>query len=172
MPHVYVCAWMLCCFHSHISTQTFRRALTASLDSCAELKSAPSVLQPFMAEFGGRCWKVMLSQSVWHWQSDRHCWHLSTNSKTGPLSSNQQLKAHCDSRWPGCHASHQYHCINQQAGHKSSPVFTEHSGQYSQLPGAMGHHQWHTQSYTGWTEMAESILWMGHWCQVTCHQCK
>ena len=26
-------------FHSHISTGTFRRALTASLDSCAEIKS-------------------------------------------------------------------------------------------------------------------------------------
>ena len=31
------------CFYSHISTGTFRRALTASLDSCAEIKSAPSV---------------------------------------------------------------------------------------------------------------------------------
>ena len=29
-------------YHS-ISTQTFRRALTASVDSCAEIKSAPSV---------------------------------------------------------------------------------------------------------------------------------
>ena len=28
---------------SVISTQTFRRALTASVDSCAEIKSAPSV---------------------------------------------------------------------------------------------------------------------------------
>ena len=31
-PHVYVRAWTLCCFHSLISTQTFRRALTASMD--------------------------------------------------------------------------------------------------------------------------------------------
>ena len=31
------------CFYSHISTRTFRRALTASLDSCVEIKSAPSV---------------------------------------------------------------------------------------------------------------------------------
>ena len=31
------------CFHSCISTQTFRRALTASVDSCAEIKSSPSV---------------------------------------------------------------------------------------------------------------------------------
>ena len=30
-PHVYVRAWALGCFYSHISTRTFRRALTASL---------------------------------------------------------------------------------------------------------------------------------------------
>ena len=36
-------AWALCCFHSLISTQTFRRALTASVDSCAEIKSAPKL---------------------------------------------------------------------------------------------------------------------------------
>ena len=47
------------CFHSVISTQTFWRALTASVDSgCPEIKSAPSV-----AEFGGRCRKAMLG--VW-----------------------------------------------------------------------------------------------------------
>ena len=41
-PHVYVRAWALGCFYSHVSTRTFRRALTASLhDSCAEIKSAP-----------------------------------------------------------------------------------------------------------------------------------
>ena len=39
--HVYVRALALGCFYSHISTRTFRRALTASLDSCAEIKSAP-----------------------------------------------------------------------------------------------------------------------------------
>ena len=50
--HVYVCAWALSCFHSYISTRTFRRGLTASVDSCAEIKSAPS-------EFGGRCRKTM-----------------------------------------------------------------------------------------------------------------
>ena len=43
VPHVYVRAWVLGCFYSHISTQTFRRALTVSVDSCAEIKSAPSV---------------------------------------------------------------------------------------------------------------------------------
>ena len=36
--HVYVRAWALGCFHS---TQTIRRALTASVDSCAEVKTAP-----------------------------------------------------------------------------------------------------------------------------------
>ena len=41
--HVYMRAWALGCFYSHISTRTFRRALTASLDSSAEIKSAPSV---------------------------------------------------------------------------------------------------------------------------------
>ena len=40
------------CFHSLISTRTFRRALISSLlaDSCMEIKSAPLVL----AEFGER----------------------------------------------------------------------------------------------------------------------
>ena len=33
-PHVYVRAWVLCWSHSLVSTQTFRRALTASVDSC------------------------------------------------------------------------------------------------------------------------------------------
>ena len=62
--HVYVRAWELGYFHSLISTQTFRRALTASVDSCAEIKSAPSVAQPNLAEFGGTCRKAMLG--VWH----------------------------------------------------------------------------------------------------------
>ena len=41
--HVYVRALALGCFYSHISTRTFRRALTASLDTCAEIESALSV---------------------------------------------------------------------------------------------------------------------------------
>ena len=48
---IYVSAWALGCFYSHISSRTFRRALTTSVDSCAELKSA---------EFAGRCQKAML----------------------------------------------------------------------------------------------------------------
>ena len=43
-PHVYVHAWALGRFHSPISTRTFQRALTALVDSCAEIKSAPSVV--------------------------------------------------------------------------------------------------------------------------------
>ena len=46
--------------YSLISTQTFRKALTASVDRCAEIKSAPSVAYPILAEFGGRCRKAML----------------------------------------------------------------------------------------------------------------
>ena len=42
--HVNMRAWALGSFHSLISTQTFRRALTASVDSCAEIKRAPSVV--------------------------------------------------------------------------------------------------------------------------------
>ena len=34
---VYVRAWALGCFYSHISTRIFRRALTASVDSYAEI---------------------------------------------------------------------------------------------------------------------------------------
>ena len=41
--HVYVRALALGCFYSHISTRTCRRVLTASVDSCTEIKSAPSV---------------------------------------------------------------------------------------------------------------------------------
>ena len=42
--HVYARAWARGCVNSHISTGTFRRALTASVhDSCAEIKSALSV---------------------------------------------------------------------------------------------------------------------------------
>ena len=53
VPHVYVRAWALGCFYSHISTQTFRRALTASLDSCAEIKECPfSAATKF-----GRVWR-------------------------------------------------------------------------------------------------------------------
>ena len=58
-PRVYVCAWTLCCCHSLISTQTFQRALAASVDSCEEIKSAPSVRNQFWQSLevgaGKRC---------------------------------------------------------------------------------------------------------------------
>ena len=60
MSRVYVRALALGGFYSQISTGTFRRALTASVDSCAEKKSAPSVALLNLAEFGGRCRKAML----------------------------------------------------------------------------------------------------------------
>ena len=58
--HVYVRARALGCFYSLISTETFRRALTGSVDSCAEIKSAPSVALLNLAEFGRRCRKAIL----------------------------------------------------------------------------------------------------------------
>ena len=39
--HFYVRAWALGCFHSRISTQTFRRALTASVDMLRGDKECP-----------------------------------------------------------------------------------------------------------------------------------
>ena len=39
--HICVRAWVLGCFHSLISTKTFRRALTASVDSWTEIKCYP-----------------------------------------------------------------------------------------------------------------------------------
>ena len=41
--HDYMRGWVLGCFHSLISTQTFQRALTVPVDSCAEIQSVPSV---------------------------------------------------------------------------------------------------------------------------------
>ena len=41
--HVYVHALALGCFYSHISTQNFQRALTASVNCCMEIKRTPSV---------------------------------------------------------------------------------------------------------------------------------
>ena len=62
--HVCLGAWALGCFHSHISTQTFRRALTALVDSCAEiLKECPFSGITKSGRFGGRCRKAMLG--VW-----------------------------------------------------------------------------------------------------------
>ena len=39
--HFYVRALVLGCSYSHISTQNFRKALTASVDSCPEIKKCP-----------------------------------------------------------------------------------------------------------------------------------
>ena len=63
MPHVYVRAWTLCCFHSLISTESFRRALSVSVDCCAKIKSAC----PFSGvTTSGRVWRKVL-------ESDARC---------------------------------------------------------------------------------------------------
>ena len=70
---VYMRALALGCFYSHIyiSTQTFRRALTASLDSCAKIKSAPfsGVTK------SGRVWRKVQENNArsvgwWLWFAD------------------------------------------------------------------------------------------------------
>jgi len=54
-PHIYVRAWTPCFFHSTISTQTFLRVLTASMDSCAAIRiNAPSVA--YVTSYG-RVWR-------------------------------------------------------------------------------------------------------------------
>ena len=71
--HVYVHAWVLGYFYSHISTRTFRRALTASVDSCAEIKSAPSV---------GRVWRKVPESGARSVCSDRYIISLSPHLHT------------------------------------------------------------------------------------------
>ena len=58
--HVYVRALALGCFYSHISTRTFRRALTASL----EIKSAPSVSGVTKS---GRVWRKVPKAMLGVW---------------------------------------------------------------------------------------------------------
>ena len=41
MHLVFTCMLGHCCFHSLASTQTFRRVLTALMDSCVEIKECP-----------------------------------------------------------------------------------------------------------------------------------
>ena len=90
--HVYVRSWALGCFYSHISTRTFRRALTASLDSCTEIKSVPSVAQLNLAEFGGRCRKAVFGVCSFTWHqpyvttTKQGCSHLGGYSKCAMYS--------------------------------------------------------------------------------------
>ena len=94
VPHVYMCAWVLRCFHSPISTQTFGRVLTALMDINEREKchfsgvavlaewggrcwqsweeGAGRVGRKVLAEWGGRCWKVMLG--VWSSSSPSQGW--------------------------------------------------------------------------------------------------
>ena len=61
--HVYVRVWTLSCFQSYYYyTQTFRRALTALVDSCAEIKSANA----FNGVTGsGRVWRKVPESNTW-----------------------------------------------------------------------------------------------------------
>ena len=67
-PRVYVRAWTLCCFQN--LTQTFRRALTVSVDSCAEITSVPScsVINQFWQTLkegaGKRCSECVTESAV------------------------------------------------------------------------------------------------------------
>ena len=67
-PHFYVRAWVLDCFHSHISTRNFLRTLTASVDSCAEIKCPFSGVTK-----SGRVWRKVLESDA----RSVHC-HIST----------------------------------------------------------------------------------------------
>ena len=59
-PHVYMRAWALDCFYNHISTRTFRRALTVSVDSCAEIEC------PFSGVIkSGRVWRKVPESDDW-----------------------------------------------------------------------------------------------------------
>ena len=51
--HVYVRALALGCFYKYISTGTFGRALTASVDSCAKIKSAHQEKTAVLTKMGG-----------------------------------------------------------------------------------------------------------------------
>ena len=75
---------------SYYSTVLFRKVLTESVDSCAEIKSTPSVAQPVLAEFGGRCRKVMLGAT------ERQEKRTSVRFPFGrPLSSKVVVCGHC-----------------------------------------------------------------------------
>ena len=58
--------------------------LTASVDSCAEIKSIPSMAKPILAEFGGRCREAMLG--VWVrlvlGNNVKRCYFFSSSSST------------------------------------------------------------------------------------------
>ena len=90
-PRVYVRAWTLCCFHSFISTQTLERALTASVDSCAEIKVTLTLthrVEELCESRGGRPGlSVLTSLAVsvdvkQHWTMLRHWSQFVPNTST------------------------------------------------------------------------------------------
>ena len=84
-PHVYVRAWALGCFHSLISTQTFRRALTASGEQLRGDKEYP---------FSG----VTKSDRVWRKvpvRDARSVHRVPTNNSSQALRPEERGKTDC-----------------------------------------------------------------------------
>ena len=86
-------AWALCCFHSLISTQTFWRALTMSVDSCTETKSAPlhwcnQLWQSLEKRAGKWCWECVCGYVDHQQMISKDCaWNLKAHLKMFKLSS-------------------------------------------------------------------------------------
>ena len=72
MSHVYVRSLALGCFYGHISTRTFRRALTASVDSCAETEYPFSGITQ-----SGRAWRWVPESDARSVDSSVPLWLLS-----------------------------------------------------------------------------------------------
>ena len=62
-PLIHMHASTLCCFNGLVSNHTIRRALTALVDSCVEIKSALSMVYPFNGvPNSGRVWRMGTKQ--------------------------------------------------------------------------------------------------------------
>ena len=72
------CASCLCeCLGARLLPQSYQYSnLTASVDSCAEIKSAPSAAWLNLAEFGGRCRKAMLGVCPYRWLASQKIWSV------------------------------------------------------------------------------------------------
>ena len=81
-PRVYVCAWVLGCFYSHISTQTFQRVLTASVDSCAEIECPFSGVTK-----SGTDWRKVPESDAWRVQATP--WNIKL--KSTPATNTDQI---------------------------------------------------------------------------------
>ena len=103
VSYVCMCAWALGCFHSFISTRTFGRALTASVDSCAEIKSAPrlqalvyDILLSTTAVFSYaiRSRKLSANEHFFCWCSNSSKFVTNNSNKTRPVIHSRQQCLH------------------------------------------------------------------------------